>query len=849
MKPVKILLLVILLSLIPSSEAAFYINQTTNNGVFKFIGAGEMWINQSFTTPNYANFSQATIDYVELWGQSLDATPRNLTIHVTNNTFSSYSSNVSFTTTLQSWRVNFTTPIILEKNSQYYFNLTSDISAGIGFLVYYANTNPYSGGRAFDDSNSLGANDDLQFNISLSPHDNVGNWTFNQGANVYANDSSGNNLNASKTAGSMGWSTNLLNGSVNASSLNFDGSTYLTITNSTGLASDQLNFSYFTPYSIDVWVRTNNTPTTSSNVIVSKILSGTNGGYELNYSNGKIYWTIARNTDATSLVVNTSSVVISSAWTWYHILATYDGSSSTAGATIYVNGVSSPLQSLVNTVSGESRNGVFLKIGVQSGTTNFLNGTMDEMKIYNYALNSSYRSAVYSQYHPTPAYPVGNHSITGTGATQPITFLWYDDVASSDEINIATDSGFTNIIHSGIHATDTATVTLDSNTTYYWRVRQIAGGGGYGNTSETQKFTLGKFNGYLNIAVLDEMTFKLVPIFNATVYGTGFVKSKSSTTGVVNFTASDVEPGQFTLVITVNSTYAERAIIVNSPGNYTVFVPSTTAYTVDFVSFYLLDYTGRFPYANTNLTITKGVNITHSQYFDSDAKVATNLIRGERYTLTVYNPSTSDMQTWGDYSSSGTGSVQVVISAFGINESVLKPYAQSISRDGNDINFAWNDRNNVLNWLNITVYQDNYSYLVYSLNTSINAGTATFTITNTSALYFAQMNASTTRSDTIDSLIIDLRTGTELIRNLSYGSFSIPAWFKNALAIVLMFMLAGSFGAMHRGEGAIITGFIGVYLWYIGWLIMSTAIAVLFGSMVMFAILYHMNTKSKPGYF
>lgn len=436
--------------------------------------------------------------------------------------------------------------------------------------------------------------------------------------------------------------------------------------------------------------------------------------------------------------------------------------------------------------------------------------------------------------------------------TPAMTFSWNQSVLSSPyNYQLARDIAFISTFFSGSIAGapfyTTGQAGLEFNETYFWHIHNSTTGYATSRIWEFKTPTqAASVPGYLNITVMDELNFTIVRNYTATVYD-GEVISNTTTTGLVNFTGSQIASGEFQLVITNMTGYAERAIIVNSPGSYIVYVP-TTSRTIDYVSFYLLDYTGRFPFTSSNLTITKGINTTHSQFFDSDAKVAANLIRSEIYTITVYNPTTNSMQQWGNYMSTGTGGVQVVIMDLGVNQSTLQPYTQRINASNASIDISWHDRANVLNWVNMTVYKDNTSTPVYNLNTSIGTGTASYLITDLNATYITQVNASTTQGFKVDTSIFSaISQATGLIKSWVFGSFTMPLWVKNALAIIFMFMLAGSFGAMHRGEGAVITGIMGVFFWWYDMLSLQNAAGALFGAFVLYAVLYHLETKRRQG--
>lgn len=509
-------------------------------------------------------------------------------------------------------------------------------------------------------------------------------------------------------------------------------------------------------------------------------------------------------------------------------------------------------------------NNINFDLGNGVNVTVNANQTFDNISVYNSLASPSNTfeisvNNVTQRFTPTNSISLCSDNCTGMAApttilsTSPrISFAWNEtNLNPPYNYQLARDIAFISSFFSGSLGGapfyTTAQTGLEYNRTYFWHI--------HNSTSTYATSRIWEFRtplapavipGYLNVSVLDELTYEPISNFTASVYADGFFISKNTTTGIVNFTGSEIVSGEFTLVITPNSSYAERAIIVQSPGGYIVYLPPTTR-TIDFVSFYLLDYTGRFPYLDSFLTVTKGVNITHSQYFDSDAKVAVNLIRGEQYTITVTDPLTNSIQQWGNYFSVGTGSVQVVIMNIGVNGSILQPYVQQINASSSSIDVSWSDRGNVLNWVNVSVYKDNTSAMVYSLNTTIGTGTASYMITDLNATYFTVVNASTTIGYKTDFNIFDLRKAVGLITNWAFGNFVMPDWVKNAFAIIIMFMLAGSFGAMHRGEGAVVTGIMGMFMWWYNILNLNGAILALFGALVFYAVLYHLETKRRQG--
>ncbi len=86
---------------------------------------------------------------------------------------------------------------------------------------------------------------------------------------------------------------------------------------------------------------------------------------------------------------HTASLTHSTA-VWYHFVFTYDGTTSK----IYRNGT---LISTTNTTRNTVNNSDIFRLGLtEGGAQNYFNGTIDDLKIYNYALSDSQVASLYS---------------------------------------------------------------------------------------------------------------------------------------------------------------------------------------------------------------------------------------------------------------------------------------------------------------------------------------------------------------------------------------------------------------------------------------------------------------------
>ncbi len=524
------------------------------------------------------------------------------------------------------------------------------------------------------------------------------------------------------------------------------------------------------------------------------------------------------------------------------------------------------------------------------------------------AQQTAFTSTLNLYYNLTSA---GNYSIQSAATSQllspannsvninpsPVTFTWLSfPISDPNTIQIATDKDFLGIISTSTATSTTGTYTtsisLSQNTQYWWRVKTASSGYSFAYTFTTTIPTT--VPGALNVTVKDEQTDAVINSFTTQLYNSTVVLTKNTTNGWTNWTSAEIASGQYLVRIiptsqsvsttittstttgyVVNSSggnttypntsstsststsitstgYASRSVLATSPTTVTVYLPSSSGTNViDTVAFNLMDYSGKFsPTMGAYMVIIKNSSVMDSEYFQKDGKVATYLIRGDIYTISVYNSNTNYMQQWGNYVSVGSGTVPIVIMNIGVNETTYLPFASRITHTTNSIDLTWQDRNNIMSNLNYTIYKGNTSNLVYSLQTAVKTGATSYTITSNDT-YYVFLNATTSLGQKKSSQVFDLTAGTKGIPGRPvpwiYGNFAIASWLQNAISIMFLVILGGSFGAMHRGEGSIITGIFSLLFWFWGWLTLTTAMAGYLGAIVFFAVLYHLESKRRQG--
>jgi hypothetical protein len=111
---------------------------------------------------------------------------------------------------------------------------------------------------------------------------------------------------------------------------------------------------------------------------------------------------------------------------WHHVVITYDGSRSTSGVTIYIDGSSRTVTSITNTLSTNAPTGSSMAIGSRTSTFgSYYDGSLDEFGIWSRALTSGEVTSLYNsgagvQYPFLNAYlmtaSLGTFALTGVAA-------------------------------------------------------------------------------------------------------------------------------------------------------------------------------------------------------------------------------------------------------------------------------------------------------------------------------------------------------------------------------------------------------------------------------------------------
>lgn len=156
------------------------------------------------------------------------------------------------------------------------------------------------------------------------------------------------------------------------------------------LVADNSNLSFTDgvndlPFSISFLVKHN--ALKANDFYIGKDGVGTKQEWDMNYEAGQFSIRLFSNGWANNISKKYSFTRVIG--TTYHVLATYDGSKTADGIKLYINGISVGVNSIAGTYTGMVNDTNKMSIGnYEGGTTQILNGTLDELSIFNIELTA-----------------------------------------------------------------------------------------------------------------------------------------------------------------------------------------------------------------------------------------------------------------------------------------------------------------------------------------------------------------------------------------------------------------------------------------------------------------------------
>jgi len=230
----------------------------------------------------------------------------------------------------------------------------------------------------------------------------VGFWRFEEGSGTSANDISGNSNTGTITQGGGGYDAGKY-----GKGYNFD-NTSTSINAGSGSTLDDLPAT--AGMTVEAWINPKGQGENGTGFIVAKNVGTTpSAGWILQLAASYGFtFTVDGGTD----LVRTTSTSAISPNTWSHITVTWDGVITTASSVhIFVNGVEASYATTTNGVSRVSDATSSVYIGNDSTGAATFNGTIDEVKIYNYAISQKQIISDYNGGHPIGGSPVGSQAV------------------------------------------------------------------------------------------------------------------------------------------------------------------------------------------------------------------------------------------------------------------------------------------------------------------------------------------------------------------------------------------------------------------------------------------------------
>ena len=174
----------------------------------------------------------------------------------------------------------------------------------------------------------------------------------------------------------------------NTKSLEFDGTDdYVDM-------GDVLDFERTDAFSISLWFKRTRTGV-SEFLVAKQENSGNLKGYTIILpSNDNRVTFLLRNNPASSgrLIVDGTTAITDT--NWHHTVVTYDGSSSTSGVKIYLDG-SDDTGAVQGTLSATTVNSIPFQIGARNGGNEF-SGKIDEVAVFGSELSASNVTSIYN---------------------------------------------------------------------------------------------------------------------------------------------------------------------------------------------------------------------------------------------------------------------------------------------------------------------------------------------------------------------------------------------------------------------------------------------------------------------
>ena len=305
---------------------------------------------------------------------------------------------------------------------------------------------------------------ELAPNAPTSP---VGYWQLNEGTGTTTVDASGNG-DTGTLENSPAWVPGWL-----GDALNFTASSYTGVNLSDASTTGPLKPAL--PVTVSAWVKL--TTTSGNQTIFSSDEFDTSkyAGYVLQINGGVLNAAFGDGTGGNGPTYRRSKqgTTVMTAGQWYHVAVVIQGATN---MNLYVNGVDDG-GTYTGTGGTMAYTTAVSKIG-KGGNSAYVNGIIDDVRVYNYALNSTEVGLLangplsnfrFDEASGTTAYDFGTAALTGTLVNSPAwTAGWFSDALNFNGSNTSVslnDSGSTGPLKPALPVTVSAWIKITANST------------------------------------------------------------------------------------------------------------------------------------------------------------------------------------------------------------------------------------------------------------------------------------------------------------------------------------------------------------------------------------------------
>jgi hypothetical protein len=171
-------------------------------------------------------------------------------------------------------------------------------------------------------------------------------------------------------------------------------------------------------YSVSVWLKMDSFPNNTQRIINKDNANDLSGGYSLWLNQTNLVWQHMNSGSE----VNVQTAHGFSTGVWQYISVTFDSSTTTNNLKLYVNGINVDTGSASFSSLGETNNLFFGTYGVTTPLGQYLNGSIDQVRIYDSALSAENVTALYNEHFQTKFTDGTDSILQFTGGSGDITF-------------------------------------------------------------------------------------------------------------------------------------------------------------------------------------------------------------------------------------------------------------------------------------------------------------------------------------------------------------------------------------------------------------------------------------------